>query len=323
MKISVIIPVYNSEKYIERSINSIIAQEYKNWELLLIDDGSVDNSLSIMYEYEKKDSRIKVFSQKNSGPGIARNFGIFQATGDYIVFVDSDDRIRSDYFDILSKKTEDVVFIDIDQVDENFNVIRTEYMSAFKRLPKDVLLRRQMTGNINWGGVRKAVKRDLLLNNKIIFSKHKIGEEATYSFLVLWYAKSFTFIDRSLYDYVNRKGSQSDFQMDDPWGEVAISLKKKITEMGLYVKFANTINAFIITAGIVSLDKMSLKYRFRTYRKLAKERIENLNDNLDLEHSIDFLSLDKKAILIYPFLKMGWISIIYIVSRLRSFCRKI
>lgn len=322
MKISVIVPVYNSERYVGRCVDSIIVQTYPDWELLLIDDGSMDSSLEILREYEKQDSRVKVIHQDNMGPGIARNVGISHATGDYIVFVDSDDRISTDYFYLLSKKTEDVVFIDIDQVDEDFHVLKTEHMSSFKNLSKDAFLRQQMTGKINWGGVRKAVKKYLLLENKIGFSKHKIGEEAIYSFLILWNAESFSFINGSVYDYVNREGSQSDFQMDDPWGEVALALKKKIVEMDLYTKYANTINAFIITAAIVSLDKMALKYEYRAYRKLAKERIRNLRKNIDLQHSIDFYSLDKKAIALYPFLKMGWITPVYIISRLRRLCRK-
>lgn len=136
-------------------------------------------------------------------------------------------------------------------------------MSSFEGHSKDAFLRQQMTGKINWG-VRKAVKRDLLINNKIGYSQHKIGEEAIYSFLILWNANSFSFINGAVYDYVNRVGSRSDLPMDDPWGEVALALKK-IVEMGLYTIYANTINAFIVKAGAVSLDKMALKYDFRTY----------------------------------------------------------
>lgn len=156
MKISVIVPVYNSEKYVGRCVDSIIAQTYQNWELILVDDGSTDNSLSILQEYENHDSRIKVIHQNNEGPGIARNTGIINAIGDYIVFVDSDDRISEDYFDLLSKKNEDVVFIDVDQVDEDFRVLKREHMSSFEGLSKDAFLRQQMTGKINWGGGTKS-----------------------------------------------------------------------------------------------------------------------------------------------------------------------
>lgn len=152
MKISVIVPVYNSEKYVRRCIESVIMQTYQNWELIMVDDGSEDNSLTILYEYEKQDSRIKVIHQDNKGPGNARNKGINHATGDYIVFVDSDDRIDENYFSLLSKKTEDVVFINVVQINETTKRKKKEYMSKYSHFSKDRLLRQQLTGKINWGG---------------------------------------------------------------------------------------------------------------------------------------------------------------------------
>ena len=89
--ISVIVPVYNAEKYINRCISSIISQTYSDWELILIDDGSIDHSFSLMKEYEKKDKRIIAIHQENQGAGAARNRGLNLVTGDYVVFIDSDD----------------------------------------------------------------------------------------------------------------------------------------------------------------------------------------------------------------------------------------
>lgn len=323
MKISVVVPVYNSEKYISYCVKSVISQTYENWELILVDDGSTDNSLEILKDLAKKDSRIYLIHQENAGPGRARNVGIFHASGEYIVFLDSDDRINKDYLSLLSQKNEDVVFIDVNQTDEKFHILKKEYMSSFKNLSKDALLRQQMTGKINWGGVRKAVKRKLLLNNMIEFSEHKIGEEAIYSFLVLWNAKSFSFIDKAVYTYVNHAGSQSSTQMDDPWGNVALSLKKRIIEMDLYSNYGNTLNSFIITAAVISLARMALRYDYCLYRKLAKNRIQKLQKDIDSRCSIDFCSVDKKVFFLYPFLKGGWITPIFIISRLRRICGKI
>ena len=322
MKISAIVPVYNSENYVERCIDSILAQTYKDWELILVDDGSADNSLLILNKYAEQDTRISVIHQENAGPGVARNTGIDNVTGDYIVFIDSDDRVSDDYFGLLSEKTEDVVFIDINQVDEDFNVMKEEHMSSYRHLSKDIFLRQQMTGKINWGGVRKAVRTELLVNNRIRFSKHKIGEEAIYSFLVLHKARSFSFIDSPVYYYVNREGSQSDLKVDDPWGCVALALKKKIIELNLYQQYADTINAFIMTAAIVSLDKMACKYNYWSYRSLAKEKVHCKRNEIDSRYSVDKSSMDKKARIIYPFLKVGWVTPIYLMSRLRRLGRK-
>ena len=89
--ISVIVPVYNAEKYLCRCIDSILAQTYKDFELLLIDDGSKDSSGAICDEYAAKDSRVRVFHKENGGVGFARNVGLDHAQGDWVTFVDSDD----------------------------------------------------------------------------------------------------------------------------------------------------------------------------------------------------------------------------------------
>lgn len=95
--ISVIIPIYNAEKYLDRCINSILMQEYKNYELILVDDGSSDNSYCICEFYHQKDIRIKIQKQVNLGASSARNRGLSVAQGEYICFVDSDDYIEKDY----------------------------------------------------------------------------------------------------------------------------------------------------------------------------------------------------------------------------------
>lgn len=97
VKYSVIVPVFNAEKTINRCLDSIIEQTYKDWELLLIDDGSSDNSFAICSDYSKRDRRIKVFQQENRGPSVARNIGLNHAVGEWICFVDSDDFISKDY----------------------------------------------------------------------------------------------------------------------------------------------------------------------------------------------------------------------------------
>lgn len=102
-EISVIVPVYNTEKYLDRCIRSIINQTFSDFELILVDDGSKDNSGFICDEWEKKDSRIKVIHQKNAGAGAARNAGLAIAKGNYINFVDSDDWINPEMYEILYK----------------------------------------------------------------------------------------------------------------------------------------------------------------------------------------------------------------------------
>ena len=100
-QISVIVPVYNAEKWLRRCVDSILAQTFTDFELLLIDDGSTDGSPAICDEYAQRDSRIKVFYQKNSGVSAARNSGLDHARGEWILFVDADDYL---YEDVVSEK---------------------------------------------------------------------------------------------------------------------------------------------------------------------------------------------------------------------------
>lgn len=151
-KISVIIPIYNAETYVSRCIESVLDQTYCNWQMILVDDGSKDKSLEICQKYADVDNRISVIHQENAGPGIARNTGIAKASGNYVVFIDSDDYIEKDYFLLLSEHDEDVIFINVRDVDEYGRVLKEDFMAKNKNLSIETILRRQMTGKIDWGG---------------------------------------------------------------------------------------------------------------------------------------------------------------------------
>lgn len=97
-ELSVIVPVYNAEQYLEQCIGSILGQTYIDFELILVNDGSTDNSLQICNLYSQKDSRVRVFSKENGGSTSARKYGIMQAIGEYVTFVDADDWIEKDYY---------------------------------------------------------------------------------------------------------------------------------------------------------------------------------------------------------------------------------
>lgn len=129
--VSVIVPVYNSEKYIEKCITSILNQTYKDIELLLVDDGSTDNSAKICDEYEKKyPAIVRTFHKHNGGVSSARNYGIEKAKGKYIAFVDSDDYLAPENFSVLMNmiclNDLSVAFINrVDRVDESSNIIES------------------------------------------------------------------------------------------------------------------------------------------------------------------------------------------------------
>lgn len=158
MQISVIIPVYNAAPFLERSVNSVINQTFSQWNLILVDDGSKDNSGQICDDFTQRDSRVHVIHQENAGAGAARNNGLALAKGDYVVFVDADDFVEPYYFEELSEHNEDVVFIDVQHVDESGHVLRYEKMSPYKGNSMDDLIRSQMTGKMTWSGYLRRLK---------------------------------------------------------------------------------------------------------------------------------------------------------------------
>lgn len=180
--ISVIVPVYNAEKYLHRCIKRILAQDYTDFELLLIDDGSTDNSGTICDEYTIKDNRIRVFHKENGGVSSARNWGLDNAIGEYIMFVDSDDYMLPGMLDVMlstleSKKADLVVcgttetgggywrpIADVDysinQLKENFvSLLHTELLSPpwNKIYKKDIIGNNRFCEDISFG-------EDLLFN---------------------------------------------------------------------------------------------------------------------------------------------------------------
>ena len=321
MKFSVIVPVYNAEKYLEKCILSVINQSYENWELILVDDGSNDKSSQIVDGFAEKNEKVIAIHQQNAGPGIARNNGIKKATGDYVVFLDSDDYIDIDYFTLLAPKAEkvDVVFIDVLQVTSDGKTLSKELMSEYKGWNNDRIIRSQMTGKIPWGGQRKAVRRSILVDNDIKYTNHKVGEEALYSFRVVHAAKFVDFLDnKPVYYYVNHEGSQSKTVMEDPWGGVVDTIANYLKENDLYDEYADTVNAFAITAAVVSIDKINLLFSGFEKKELLKTRIREFINNYDEDVNIDKESMSIKARIFIPFVTKGITWPVVLSSKLKK-----
>ena len=121
--VSIIVPIYNSEKYLPQCIESILNQTYKNFELILVNDGSTDNSLSICESYAQKDERIEILNLQHNGVSNARNNGISKAKGEFICFVDSDDKIEKDFLLVLTnlqnKYNSDIAEVDFKYLNDN------------------------------------------------------------------------------------------------------------------------------------------------------------------------------------------------------------
>lgn len=109
--ISIVIPVYNAEKYLRACLDSMLAQTYKNWEAICVNDGSSDNSAQILEEYAAKDARFHIINQPNSGVSTARNTGMRQTTGKYIYFMDADDIVSPYLFELAEKICKTILIV--------------------------------------------------------------------------------------------------------------------------------------------------------------------------------------------------------------------
>ena len=183
-KISVIVPVYNAEKYLHRCVDSILAQTFKDFELLLIDDGSKDRSGEICDEYARKDGRVKVFHQPNGGVSSARNVGLDNALGYWVTFVDSDDYISKNFMASIDFEDSDLVILQnqhFSDTDKRKNFpkqeiapqICTDKYAVRTFLTKHLLYHVMLTP---WG---KLYKRDLMANIRFDRSQ-RIGEDVIF-----------------------------------------------------------------------------------------------------------------------------------------------
>lgn len=184
--ISIIVPVYKVEKYIDECIKSIINQTYTNLEIILIDDGSPDNCGKICDGYAKNDKRIKVIHQKNMGQSVARNVGLEYAKGDFIGFVDSDDYIKNNMFEVLHNNlvsySADISICNIIKVKNN-KLEKMENYNDITLIKSDKILEELIDGNITNYIYNKLYKKELWKD--IRFPKGKILEDMDIMYKIL------------------------------------------------------------------------------------------------------------------------------------------
>ena len=207
--ISVIIPVYNSELYLKECLDSVINQTYKKIEIICVDDGSTDHSLDILNFYQKKDSRIKVFTQENSGPSAARNKALDMAKGDYISFVDSDDFLKPYTYSTLieyatQERSWDLIIFGGNIVGERNTYfeekLSTEYREYSDCKPGTVVFGEKAARPFLW---LHFFKRELLEKpEKIRFMEDiNLGEDQIFEFEYIPRAKNVLVLDKKFYNY--------------------------------------------------------------------------------------------------------------------------
>ena len=273
--ISVIVPIYNSEKYISRCIDSILNQEYKDFELLLINDGSTDNTNNIINSYN--DGRIKIYNQENKGAGSARNLGLKYATGKYIVFVDSDDIIKSDYLkimiEIIEKNNADIVACLYEKNVENIIENQTkdnEYIeilnneNAFKYLIS-------LPEKIPMSVIGKIFVKEIIDNN--LFDENNYYEDIEFATKIFLNSQKVVFLNKKMYIYNQRKNSRSSFFENDD--------RIKACEKSFKIVQKELLNDYITYAlfnaiSIVNMMLLNNKYNCELQNKVKEYVKENI-----------------------------------------------
>lgn len=315
---TIVVPVYNVEKYLDRCIESILNQKFDDFEVILVDDGSTDKSSKICDNYRKKDDKIIVIHKKNEGLGFARNTGIDKARGNYILFVDSDDYIDLDLLENLYNEIErnnsDAVFYGHKRVNNKKSVI-----STFEQLPdKQIYLDKNEIKNkllaefilnkkIFISAWSLCIKLSLLKKNNILFpSEREFISEDIYFLVVLFnYLNIVSFAKKTYYYYCQNENSLTTTYKKDRYEKIKKFYKKTDELLELY-NYSN-ITKMSFKRSFISNVIACLKMIAANKDELAKNKIRKIKeisgDDYFLENvkKYDFKN-EKKSWKIFDFL---------------------
>ena len=213
--ISVIVPFYNAEQHIAHCIESILSQTFKYFELVLVNDGSIDNSAKICYQYSQNDSRINYLEKENGGPGSARNLGIKEAKGEYVYFVDGDDWIEEDLLEVcwnvLKSERPDIIIFGyvVDHVNKEGKTISSNEFNQNKIIfekKKNNIEISNTTIQILKLCCNKVFRKDFIEKNNLNYNEEiSLSEDVIFNFQSFLYTDKLIFINKALYHYVNRE----------------------------------------------------------------------------------------------------------------------
>lgn len=232
--ISVIVPVYKVEKYLNKCIESIVNQTYKNLEIILVDDGSPDECGKICDNYAQKDMRIKVIHKENGGLSDARNAGINISNGKYISFIDSDDYIDLEYIELLyktiKKDKSDMAISSHKVIYENGTILEKATKEESILEPKEVLKRILYDDGIDLSAWAKLYKIELF--EEIRYPKGRLFEDAATTYKLVDKCKKISIISKSTYNYIIRGNSITNVNFSEKKMDLIISTE----EMCNYIK---------------------------------------------------------------------------------------
>lgn len=312
--VSIILPVYNSEKYIKLAMESVLKQSYKNFELIIVNDGSTDNSDNICKEYQQKDERIKYIYTQNNGVSSARNYALKYATGTYITFIDDDDMYEKDYLKELvnnvNKYNTDLVSCAYKTINKKNRIINYSSDLTTSNLKEYIeILQPNLLINQLWN---KIYKLDIIKKNNITFDTNiDLGEDYKFNLEYFSYINSQIYINKPLYNYrINDNGLGFKYRKNS--NEIKLSLLRKLEllynnnnyELN-YIYKNYIIQYFSYFSNIVDKrNNITKKEKLIEIRNLIQKedyrsKLKEINENSNIKYKLicNIMLLEKKYIL--------------------------
>lgn len=277
-KVSVIVPIYNVEKYLEKCINSLLSQTLEDIQIILVNDGSKDNSGNIAKEYEKNNKdRVIYVEKENGGLSDARNYGLKYATGDFIAFLDSDDYIEKNAYEEMYNKAieENADYVECDFIWEFHNKIRVDKQYPYKN-------KKEMLSFVRVVAWNKLIKRQLITDNNLEFPKGLRYEDVEFTYKLIPFINKFAYVDKPFIHYVQREGSIANVQ-NERTAEIFTVLDNVIEfykKNNIYEEYRDELEYNYARYLLCSSLKRMCKIKDKTIReKLLTESWERLNSN--------------------------------------------
>lgn len=277
-KVSVIVPIYNVEKYLEKCINSLLSQTLEDIQIILVNDGSKDNSGNIAKECEKNNkNRIIYVEKENGGLSDARNYGLKYATGDFIAFLDSDDYIEKNAYEEMYNKAieENADYVECDFIWEFPNKIRVDKQYPYKN-------KKEMLSFVRVVAWNKLIKRQLITDNNLEFPKGLRYEDVEFTYKLIPFINKFAYVDKPFIHYVQREGSIANVQ-NERTAEIFTVLDNVIEfykKNNIYEEYRDELEYNYARYLLCSSLKRMCKIKDKTIReKLLTESWERLNLN--------------------------------------------
>lgn len=279
--VSIIVPCFNVGKYVEACLNSVILQDYENWECLLINDGSIDNTFDLIKIFESNDNRIRVFTQKNLGLSVTRNKGIDYANGEFLFFLDSDDVLSSDAISSLISAFQNNDIITGIITNSSFSNHQITKISQLQHPVESAItfenhnfevLKRTMETGLTPVAQNRLYRKDFINENKLRFKSGIVHEDELWFFETMLLANNVKFIDQETYFYrVDNQGSITKNVSDRNLESYLIVMEEIVRKYSRNQRFKIIANWYA-----VYIKKIFLDFAIRDRSKLSNEVIIKL-----------------------------------------------